>query len=257
MSKRLPFPIWLFKIGASIRKTIIVNFKLLPARDAWRLPIIVLRNVNIKGCTGSVSFTKPIHYGMLIVGETPDEIFAKRHPATRFKIAGKLIVGERVHLRGGGAYNVGEFGELTIGSNIMVNNFSRIWCVKKIVIGDWFRASWEVQIMDSNFHYMVDDKGKTTQCSGEIIIGNQCWIGNRATINKGTKLPDKSIVGSGSLVNKDFSQYGEGSVVGGMPAKFIRAGYRRLFSLKKEMEIDGFFREHPEVKDFYVGNEII
>lgn len=30
-----------------------------------------------------------------------------------------------------------------------------------------------------------------------------------------------------------------------------------LFSLKKEMEIDGFFREHPEVKDFYVGNEIV
>lgn len=102
MSKRLPFPIWLLKIGANIRKTIIVNFKLLSAKDAWKLPIIVLRNVNIKGCTGTVSFTQPIHYGMLIIGETPDEIVAERHPATRFKIAGKLIVGDRVHLRGGG-----------------------------------------------------------------------------------------------------------------------------------------------------------
>ena len=139
----------------------------------------------------------------------------------------------------------------------MVNNFSRIWCVKRIVIGDWFRTSWEVQLVDSIFHYMVDDKGITTPCGGEIIIGNQCWIGNRATINKGTKLTDKSIVGSGSLVNKDFTQYGEGSIIGGMPAKFIRSGYRRLFNGKKQMEIDRFFREHPEEKEFFVGNEII
>lgn len=257
MSKRLPFPIWLFKIGANIRKTIIINFKLLSAKDAWKLPIIVLRNVNIKGCTGTVSFTQPIHYGMLIIGETPDEIVAERHPATRFKIAGKLIVGDRVHLRGGGAFNVGEFGVLTIGNDVLVNNFVRIWCANKIVIGNRIRISWESQLMDSNFHYLVDDKGKTTRCSGEIIIGNCCWVGNRVTLNKGTLLPDKSIVGSGSFVNKDFTQYGEGCIIGGMPAKYIRSGYRRLFNRGKQMEIDRFFREHPEEKECFIGNEVI
>jgi len=257
MAKRLPFPIWFLKIGANIWKTIIVNFRLLSAKDAWKLPIIVLRNVNIKDCTGTVSFTQPIHRGMLIIGETPNEIVAQKHPPTRFKIAGKLIVGDRVHLRGGGAYNVGEFGELTVGSNININNFSRIWCVKKIVIGDWFRTSWEVQLMDSNFHYLVDNKGKTTLCSGEIIIGNCCWIGNRVTLNKGTILPNKSIVGSGSFVNKDFTQYGEGCIIGGMPAKYIKSGYRRLFNREKQMDIDRFFREHPEEKEYFVGNEII
>jgi len=124
------------------------------------------------------------------------------------------------------------------------------------MIGLNTRLSWECQVFDSNFHYLVDNNGYTTKCLGEVIIGENVWIGNKVTINKGTVLPNKTIVGSGSFVNKDFSQYGEGCIVAGMPAKFIKSGYRRLFNYDKQTEVDEFFKNNPKENKYFVGNEI-
>ena len=54
---------------------------------------------------------------------------------------------------------------------------------------------------------------------GDIIIGNDVWIGYDAVIMAGVKIGDGAIIGARAVVTKDVEPY---SVVGGVPAKEIR-----------------------------------
>lgn len=53
-----------------------------------------------------------------------------------------------------------------------------------------------------------------------INIGNRIFIGNRAILMPGVTIGDDSIIGAGSLVNKDIPS---GSVAAGVPARIIRS----------------------------------
>lgn len=251
--KRLPLPIWLV-LRTNLPKTIVFNFRMFPFQVARKLPVVFMGKVNTSGSTGMITFTDPVHTGMLILGEMSDELCSyKRSSSMRFKVAGNLVVGDHVHIRGGGVFNIGAGGVMTVGADSLINSYCRIWCMNKISIGKNSRLSWDCQLFDSNFHYMVDDEGYTRNCHGQVSIGDNVWIGNRVTINKGTNLPNYTIVGSGSFVNRDFTEYGERCVVGGSPAKFIKSGYRRLFNYKKEAEVAKFFDENPSENKYFVG----
>jgi Acetyltransferase (isoleucine patch superfamily) len=54
---------------------------------------------------------------------------------------------------------------------------------------------------------------------GDIIIGNDVWIGFEAVIMAGVTIGDGAIVASRAIVTKDVEPY---SIVGGSPAKLIR-----------------------------------
>ncbi len=258
--KKLPWPLWMMKIRANLLKTVIINFRLFAFRDAIKFPIVLIGNVKIKGCSGKIEWINApkLHVGMLIIGELPDENHGSfRKYTTRLKIQGKLILEDHIHIRGGGSLIVGKNGTLSIGKDSMLNSYNRIWCTNSMKIGRNIRTSWEVQLFDSNFHYLVDQRGYVRRCEGSVVIGNNVWIGNRCTINKGTVLPDFCVVASGSYVNKDFSEYGEKATIGGMPAKYIRSGYRRLFDRKKQQEVNDFFNDNPDANDYYIGEDVV
>ena len=54
---------------------------------------------------------------------------------------------------------------------------------------------------------------------GDIIVGNDVWIGYEAIIMSGVTIGDGAIIGTRSLVTKDVPPY---TVVGGIPAKTIK-----------------------------------
>jgi serine acetyltransferase len=56
-------------------------------------------------------------------------------------------------------------------------------------------------------------------CKGDIIIGNDVWIGAKATIMSGITIGDGAIIAAGSVVVKDVEPY---SMVGGNPAKHLK-----------------------------------
>ena len=56
-------------------------------------------------------------------------------------------------------------------------------------------------------------------CKGDIIIGNDVWIGEDCIINSNVKIGDGAVLGSRSIITKDIESY---SIVAGSPAKFIR-----------------------------------
>lgn len=60
---------------------------------------------------------------------------------------------------------------------------------------------------------------KRVRRKGEILIGNDVWIGNGATILAGIRIGDGAVVAANSNVVKDVPPY---AIVGGNPAKIIR-----------------------------------
>ena len=69
---------------------------------------------------------------------------------------------------------------------------------------------------------------------GEVINGNDVWIGLNVIVQRGITIGDGTIIGSGSVVTKDVPPY---AIVGGIPAKIIRYRFSpeiiaRLLDLK-------------------------
>jgi virginiamycin A acetyltransferase len=54
---------------------------------------------------------------------------------------------------------------------------------------------------------------------GDIVIGNDVWIGYEAVIMAGVHIGDGAIIGTRAVVTKDVPPY---TIVGGVPAKKIR-----------------------------------
>lgn len=54
---------------------------------------------------------------------------------------------------------------------------------------------------------------------GDIVIGNDVWIGYEAVIMSGVHIGDGAIIGTRAVVTKDVEPY---TIVGGIPAKPIR-----------------------------------
>ena len=69
---------------------------------------------------------------------------------------------------------------------------------------------------------------------GDIVIGNDVWIGYEAVIMSGVTVGDGAIIGTRAVVTKDVPPY---TIVGGIPAKPIRRRFddaviERLESLR-------------------------
>lgn len=66
------------------------------------------------------------------------------------------------------------------------------------------------------------DKSNVTDAwdnKGDIVIGNDVWIGYEAVIMQGVTIGDGAIIGTRAVVTKDVPPY---TIVGGIPAKPIR-----------------------------------
>lgn len=55
---------------------------------------------------------------------------------------------------------------------------------------------------------------------GPVIIGNNVWIGDKATILPGVTIGDGVVVAANAVVTKDVPAY---SVVGGNPVKILKS----------------------------------
>lgn len=115
-----------------------------------------------------------------------------------------------------------------------------------VVINNSVKISWNVQIMDSDHHFVYNDNNKSVKYfSAPIVIGRNCWIGNYSIICKGSKIPPKSILACGSLFNKDFSYIStEGNLFVGRPAQLKQTGIYRIFDERRQEMLIPLFEEN-------------
>ena len=65
----------------------------------------------------------------------------------------------------------------------------------------------------------MDSIAKAWDNHGDIVVGNDVWIGYEAIVLAGVTIGDGAIIGSRAVVTKDVPPY---TIVGGIPSKRIR-----------------------------------
>ena len=109
-------------------------------------------------------------------------------------------------------------GIVTIKNNTAINGFSKIICKSEIEIGENCVIAQGVVIRDDDGHKHGKIGGELTNTPKPVKIGNNCWIGQNASILKGVILNDGCIVAAGAVVSKSVES---NTIVAGVPAKKI------------------------------------
>ena len=74
-----------------------------------------------------------------------------------------------------------------------------------------------IKVSDNHTIFEKDNPQNVLNPNQNISIGNHVWIADNVTILKGSRIPNNTIVGAKSLVNKPFEQ--EYTLISGSPAK--------------------------------------
>lgn len=228
--------------------TLKINFKTLPFKQAIRFPIVVYSKTNFRSLKGRIEIKGRLYFDMISIGQRGYIATAK--PISTWKIEGNIVFYGPIAFYQGTYLLVAKDAILTFGnekssknfeSSITVGTNTKIMCFKSITIGEYARIPWDVQIIDTSFHY-IENNGREAQIlTKPIVIGDRVWIGNRSTISRGAIIPNNSIVCSNSVVNKDLSSYGENCMFAGSPAVKKGEGLSRIFDEQKQAEYDKKF----------------
>lgn len=118
------------------------------------------------------------------------------------------IQAKRVWIRFGGIVKIGCYTN--------INERSEIRADESVIIGDYNQISYEVNIWDTNTHniYSPEKRAEITRKyypyygfeyekpkTAPIHIGDNCWIGERTSILKGTFIEDNVIVGYNTFLS--------------------------------------------------------
>lgn len=75
-----------------------------------------------------------------------------------------------------------------------------------VLIGEDCMFSSNISIWTSDGHAIFDKEGKLINVGGDVIIGDHVWVGHGVKFLKKTFINNDSVVGSSSLVTKQFSE---------------------------------------------------
>jgi acetyltransferase-like isoleucine patch superfamily enzyme len=128
----------------------------------------------------------------------------------------QLVINGSVVTASGVIITIDKNAILEIGDNVWINSGSKLVCCQHITIGAGSIISWDVEIRDSDIHNI--NRGGFV-VSKPIEIGSDVWIGSRATILKGVKIGNGSVIATGAVVTQDVP---ENCLVAGVPARIIR-----------------------------------
>lgn len=209
------------------------NFKMLPFKQAIHLPFDFYHKVRFEGLQGKVILhTDNLHRAVVKIGGRGSDMFARMQSVIHINGIWE-VAGDSHELGNGVTLWIEKDGRLTFEDKVRIGARSILFCEKLIQFGREIDVSWESQIYDTNFHFIRDRVTEDViNPAKEIKIGSYNWIGNRCTIGKGTITPPNIIVASNSLLNKDYSDVPEYSMLAGLPAKVVKNNVQRLFEGK-------------------------
>lgn len=111
-----------------------------------------------------------------------------------------------------------DFGRnIHVGKNVFINSGCHFQDQGGVTIGDGALIGHNVVLATINHDF--DPARRGDNHPAPIVIGKHAWIGANVTITPGVTIGDGAIVAAGAVVTKDVPPM---TVVGGVPAKFIR-----------------------------------
>lgn len=140
-------------------------------------------------------------------------------------IGNKSFIGQYSSLAVWVEENDKEHPEMIIGDGVSIGAFNHITCTNRIVIGDGVLTGKFVTVTDNShgntdydsLHIKPNDRDVVSK--GPVVIGNNVWIGDKATILPGVTIGDGAVIAANAVVTKDVPAY---SVAAGNPSRIIR-----------------------------------
>lgn len=177
------------------------------------MPVFIYWRSELYKMKGQIVIDSPVRPGMVKFGAhglgTQDLLYSR----TMWEVMGTLIIKGKASIGRGSKISIGKDATLTLGHNFRITGNSEIICQKEITFGDNCLLSWDILMMDTDFHHVLNDKGETINAPKPIKVGNHVWIGCRNTILKGVTIADNNIISANSTITRSVMD--ENSVVGG------------------------------------------
>ena len=85
-------------------------------------------------------------------------------------------------------------------------------------------SSYPFGIFFDEWNLPVERIADTWDNKGDIVIGNDVWIGYEAVIMQGVHIGDGAVIGTRAVITKDVEPY---MIVGGVPGKTIRPRFEQ------------------------------
>lgn len=151
-------------------------------------------------------------YAGLVVGS---DVRIGRGATLRVVKGGRMVIGHGSRIEAG--CDLVAYGALEIGPRSFVGRGSILVATDRISVGaDALIAAYST-IRD---HDHSIDAGKAFNLQhltmAPVIIGDNVWVGTKASILKGVRVGSNAVIGAHALVNSDVDG---GAVVGGIPAR--------------------------------------
>ncbi|NQX66759.1 acyltransferase [Paenibacillus alba] len=110
----------------------------------------------------------------------------------------RIDIGKFVFIRKNASIRVDHHGELHIADKVFINDNCNINCVYRISIGKNTKIAPNVSINDHdhNFKHFTDEH----LIMGEVIIGENVWVGSNVVILRDTVIGDNAVIAAGSVV---------------------------------------------------------
>lgn len=188
--------------------TIYFNFITFPFRKAIQFPILIFGKVTIKNARkGKLIFNCPLTTGILQIGKRSLGFLDEHNCHTIWNVAGTLYIHGKISIGQGCCVEVEKDAVMTLGRNFNVTGRSVLLCTDHITFGDECLLSWDLLIMDTDWHKVISVTDyRILNSSKPINIGNHVWIGCRSLILKGVNIADNVIVAANSTISRSIDE---------------------------------------------------
>lgn len=181
----------------SLPKTLIFNFKYFPLKIAIKLPVFISHRVLLKVLSGEVKLGK-IRTGIVKIGFGDIPLFDSRRAKSVFILTGVIVFEGAAEI--GPGCQLGIAGELVCGDGLAITAYSLIATKTRIRFGKNVMVSWDVSVMDHDWHEVCDQNGTVLNPPKPISVGNDVWICCKALLLKGCSIPQGVVVAAGTTV---------------------------------------------------------
>jgi acetyltransferase-like isoleucine patch superfamily enzyme len=105
------------------------------------------------------------------------------------------------------------------GSKLTIGRFCSIAPGVTLFVDGEHHTDWVSTYAFTHLNKTKETQAACVTSQGDLIIGNDVWIGDAATVMSGVKVGNGAAIGARSLVVKDVPAY---AIVSGVPARFLK-----------------------------------
>lgn len=192
----------------ALLKTLWVNLRCLPIKQAYHLPILIAKGVKIKDLhRGGVKIVdvKKLSFGSVLrIGFLHQHYFRRSVIDIKGTLACK---GNGVRQFAAGlTLIIRKDAYFEIGGNFSCEHNARIQVYKKLIIGASNMWAFDIIVMDTDAHLIYNDKGEMISLNKDVIFGDNVWLGCRNIVLKGAHIPDNCVLGAGGIITKSLDK---------------------------------------------------